>query len=85
MYYCRLVYELCLHERACFFVSTATSRNCSAFLEISLSYQAVYQYLLNNLVSGPSFVYTVIAALYPSNKNNLEKYYSMSCYISSLI
>ena len=34
---------------------------------ISLPYQAVYQYLLDNPVSGPSFVPTVIAALYSSN------------------
>ena len=67
MYYCSLIYELCLHKWACFLVSTATSRNRSASLEISLSYQAVYQYLLDNPVSGPSFVPTVIAALHPSN------------------
>jgi len=42
--------------------------NLSASLEIFLSYQAVYYYLLDNLVSGPSFVPTVIAALYPSNR-----------------
>ena len=42
--------------------------NLSASLEISLSHQAVYYYLLDNLVSGPSFVPTVIAALYPSNR-----------------
>ena len=41
--------------------------NLSASLEISLPYQAVYYYLLDNLVSGPSFVPTVIAALHPSN------------------
>ena len=62
-----LIYEPCLHKRARFFVSTATSRNHSASLEISLPYQAVYQYLLDNPVSGPSFVPTVIAALHPSN------------------
>jgi len=67
VYYCRLIYEPCLHKWARFFVSTATSRNCSASIEISLSYQAVYQYLLDNPVSGPSFVPTVIAALHPSN------------------
>jgi len=44
------------------------SRNLSASLKISLSYQAVYQYLLDNSVSGPSFVPTVIAALHPSNR-----------------
>ena len=43
------------------------SWNHSASLEISLPYQAVYQYLLDNPVSGPSFVPTVIAALHPSN------------------
>jgi len=42
-------------------------KDLSASLKISLSYQAVYQYLLDNLVSGPSFVPTVIAALHPSN------------------
>ena len=42
--------------------------NLSASLEISLPYQAVYYYLLDNPVSGPSFVPTVIAALHPSNK-----------------
>jgi len=41
--------------------------NLSASLEISLSHQAVYYYLLDNPVSGPSFVPTVIAALHPSN------------------
>jgi len=44
--------------------------NLSAFLEISLPYQAVYYYLLDNLVSGPSFVPTVIAALHPSNNQH---------------
>jgi len=41
--------------------------NLSTSLEISLSHQAVYYYLLDNPVSGPSFVPTVIAALHPSN------------------
>ena len=68
MYYCSLIYEPCLHKQACFFVSTTISQNCSASLEISLFYQVVYYYLLDNLVSEPSFVPTVIAALYPSNK-----------------
>ena len=68
MYYCSLIYEPCLHKHACFFISPAMSQNLSASLEISLSHQAVYQYLLDNLVSGPSFVPTVIAALHPSNK-----------------
>ena len=68
MYYCSLIYELCLHKHACFFVSTATSWNSSASLEIFLPYQAVYQYLLDNPVSGLSFVPTVIAALHPSNR-----------------
>ena len=68
VYYCSLIYELCLHKHACFFVSTATSWNLSASLKILLSYQAIYQYLLDNLVSGPSFVPTVIAALHPSNR-----------------
>ena len=42
--------------------------NLSASLEISLSYQVDYYYLLDNPVSGPSFVPTVIAALHPSNR-----------------
>ena len=41
---------------------------CSVSLEISSFYQAIYQYLLDNLVSGSSFVPTVIAALHPSNR-----------------
>ena len=41
--------------------------NLSASLKISLLYQAVYYYLLDNPVSGPSFVPTIIAALHPSN------------------
>jgi len=67
MYYCRLIYELCLHKCACFFISPAMSQNLSASLKIFLSYQAIYQYLLDNLVSRLLFVPTVIAALYPSN------------------
>jgi len=47
MYYCSLIYKPCLDKHACFFISTATSWNCFASLEISLSYQAVYQYLLD--------------------------------------
>ena len=42
--------------------------NLSASLEISLPYQTIYYYLLDNLVSGPSFVPTIIAALHPSNR-----------------
>jgi len=42
--------------------------NLSASFEIFLSHQAVYYYLLDNPVSGPSFVPTVIAALHPSNR-----------------
>ena len=42
-------------------------KNLSASLEISLSCQTIYQYLLDNPVSGPSFVPTVIATLHPSN------------------
>jgi len=41
--------------------------NLSASFEISLSYQVDYYYLLDNPVSEPSFVPTVIAALHPSN------------------
>ena len=67
VYYCRLIYKLCLDKHAHFFVSTTTSQNLSASLKISLSYQAIYQYLVDNLVSRPSFVPTVIAALHPSN------------------
>jgi len=76
MYYCSLIYKLCLHKRACFFVSTAMSQNCSASLKISLPYQAVYQYLLDNPVSGPSFVPTVIAALHPSNISLVQYFLS---------
>ena len=42
--------------------------NLSASLKISLSHQVVYYYLLDNPVSGPLFVPTVIAALHPSNR-----------------
>ena len=45
--------------------------NLSASLEISLPYQTVYYYLLDNPVSGPSFVPTVIAALHPSNTSSV--------------
>ena len=72
VYYCRLIYKPCLHKHTRFFISTAMSRNLSASLEISLPYQAVYQYLLDNPVSGPSFVPTVIAALYPSNSKHFR-------------
>jgi len=68
VYYCSLIYELCLHKQAHFFISTATSWNHFVSLKISFPYQAVYQYLLDNPVSEPSFVSTVIAALYPSNR-----------------
>ena len=44
--------------------------NLSASLEISLPYQAVYYYLLDNPVSGPSFVPTVIAVLHSSNRRD---------------
>jgi len=74
VYYCSLIYEPCLHKHARFFVSPATSRKLSASLKISLSHQAVYQYLLDNLVSGPSFVPTVIAALHPSNILHIRRY-----------
>jgi len=47
--------------------------NLSASFEISLSHQAVYYYLLNNPVSGPSFVPTVITALHPSNRKDTLK------------
>jgi len=68
VYYCSLIYELCLHKCAHFFILTATSQNSSASLKISLPYQVCYQHLLDNPVSGPSFVPTVIAALHPSNR-----------------
>jgi len=76
MYNCSLIYKLCLHKQARFFASTVTSWKLSASLEISLPYQAVYQYLLNNLVSGLSFVFTVIAALHPSNTSIISSYAS---------
>ena len=70
MYYCSLIYELCLHKGACLFISTVTSQNCSTSLEISLPYQTVYQYLLDNLVSRPLFVPTVIVVLHSSNSEH---------------
>ena len=70
MYYCSLIYEPCLHKGACLFISTVTSQNCSASLEISLPYQTVYQYLLDNLVSRPLFVPTVIVVLHSSNSEH---------------
>ena len=73
MYYYSLIDELCLHKQAHFFVSTTMSWNHSASLEISLPYQAVHQYLLDNPVSGLSFVPTVIAALHPSNSKKVER------------
>jgi len=45
--------------------------NRSASLKIPLSYQAIYYYLLDNSVSRPSFVLTVIAALHPSNRKSI--------------
>ena len=41
--------------------------------------QAIYQYLLDNLVSGPLFVLTVIAALHPSNRSVLVHRLSQLC------
>ena len=70
MYYCSLIYEPCLHKGACLFISTVTSQNCSTSLEISLPYQTVYQYLLDNLVSRPLFVPTVIVVLHSSNSEH---------------
>ena len=67
MYYCRLIYKLCLHKCTASSSQLPYYENLSASLEISLSYQAVYQHLLDNIVSGPLFVPTVITALYPSN------------------
>ena len=53
--------------------------NLFASLEISLLYQAVYYYLLDNPVSGPSFVPTVIAAFHPSNTFDiLHFFYSLT-------
>jgi len=69
VYYCRLIYKPCLHKQAHFFVSTVMLWNLSASLEIFFSYEAVYQYLLNNPVSGPSFI--IIAALHLSNRNKV--------------
>ena len=67
MYFYSLIYKSCLPKHGAFLSQTATSRSLSASLEISLSYQVVYSYLLDNSVSGLLFVPTVIAALYPSN------------------
>jgi len=44
----------------------------SASLKISLSYQAIYQYLLDNPVSGLSFIPTVIAVLHSSDTYSPE-------------
>ena len=68
MYYYSLIYKPCLHKQTRFFISPATLWNLSASLKISLPYQVYYQHLLNNPVSRPSFVPTVIAALHPSNR-----------------
>jgi len=46
--------------------------NLFASLKIFLSYQAIYQYLLDNPVYGLSFVPTVIAVLHPSNIAGLK-------------
>ena len=54
--------------------------NLSASLEISLPYQAVYYYLFDNLVSRPSFVPTVIAALHPSNTEVLFYFFDKVLY-----
>ena len=32
VYYCRLIYKLCLHKYACFFISTAMSKELLCFL-----------------------------------------------------
>ena len=59
---------------SCAYLSTALLHlnchiaNCSASLKTSLPYQVVYQYLLDNPVSRPLFVPTVITAFYPSNR-----------------
>ena len=67
MYYCRLIYELCLHK--CTSLSQLPHhKGFSASFKISASYPALYQYLLDNPVSGPSFVPTVIAALHSFNR-----------------
>jgi len=68
VYYFSLIYELCLDKYACFFVLTATSQNLSVSLKISFFYQTIYQYLLDNSVSGLSFVPTIIAALHSFNR-----------------
>jgi len=68
MYYSSLIYKPCLHKRGGLLLHlNCYIANCSASPKTSLSHQAVYQHLLDNLVSGPSFVPTVIATLHPSN------------------
>jgi len=67
-----LYYMSCAYISALAFVSQLPHhKNFSASLKISLSYQAIYQYLLDNPVSGPLFVPTVITALHPSNRSIL--------------
>ena len=68
MYFYSLIYKSHLPKCGASLSQTATSRSLSTSLEISLSYQVIYSYLLDNSVSGPSFVPTVITALHPSNR-----------------
>jgi len=60
-------------SRACISALASSSqlprhKGFSASFKISPLYQAFYQYLLDNSMSGPSFVPAVIAALHPSNR-----------------
>ena len=67
MYFYSLIYKSCLPKHSASLSQTAMLLSLSASLKISLFYQVIYSYLLDNSVSGPSFVPTVIAALYSSN------------------
>ena len=67
MYYCISILESCLPKRARFFVSTATSLRLLCFSRDRSFPQVFYYYLLDNLVSRPSFVPTAIAAPHLSN------------------
>jgi len=86
VYYYSLIYKSHLPKHSASLFQTATSQSLSASLEISLSYQVVYYYLLDNLVSRPSFVPTVIAALHSSNTDQSStKDYRMLLYMINMI
>ena len=65
MYYYSLIYKSRLPKHG---ASSSQLPHCEPLCFPRDSHQAVYYYLLDNPVSGPSFVPTVIAALHPSNR-----------------